>query len=48
MTSITKPSLTEVSQICENPAQPTISLSKDLFKDFLASKGKMEHFSKNS
>ena len=45
MTSITKPSLTEVSQICENPAQPTISLFKDLFKDFLGSKGKMKHFS---
>ena len=48
MTSITKPSLTEASQICENPAQPTISLSKDLFKDFLASEGKMKDFSKNS
>ena len=42
MTSITKPSLTKVSETCENP------LSKDLFKDFLASKGKMKQFSKNT
>ena len=48
MTSITKHSLTEVSQTCKNPAKPTYLFLEMYSQGFLASKGKWKHFSKNS